>query len=66
MEADGLVRSEWRPSTDGADQRVYRLTPKGRRSLKNSVQAFANARDSFALFVKQYELATNRPPKPRR
>jgi len=58
LEADGLVRSEWRSSTEGAAQRVYSLTPKGRRSLKQSVRTFADARDSFGLFVRQYEKAT--------
>lgn len=65
LEADGLVRSEWRPSKEGAAQRVYRLTPKGRRSLRKSVQAFADARDSFGFFVKQYEQAVGSSSKPR-
>lgn len=66
LEADGLVRSEWRASKEGAAQRVYSLTAKGRRSLKKSVRVFADARDSFGLFVNQYEKAAGNSSKQRK
>jgi PadR family transcriptional regulator PadR len=33
LRRDGLVKTEWRESTDGPPRRYYELTPEGRRAL---------------------------------
>lgn len=43
LRRDGLVRTEWRESTDGPPRRYYELTAEGRRALT----AFRNEWTSF-------------------
>ena len=47
LRRDGLVKTEWRESTDGPPRRDYELTPDGRRALA----AFHNEWTTFRAAV---------------
>jgi PadR family transcriptional regulator len=50
LRRDGLVKTEWRESTDGPPRRYYELTAEGRRALaafKNEWTTFRGAVDAI-------------------
>jgi PadR family transcriptional regulator PadR len=50
LRRDGLVKTEWRESTDGPPRRYYELTGEGRRALagfKNEWVSFRGAVDGI-------------------
>ncbi len=50
LRRDGLVKTEWRESTDGPPRRYYELTAEGRRALtafKNEWTSFRGAVDGI-------------------
>ena len=50
LRRDGLVKTEWRESTDGPPRRYYELTAEGRRALiafKNEWMSFRGAVDGI-------------------
>jgi PadR family transcriptional regulator len=50
LRRDGLVRTEWRESTEGPPRRYYQLTAEGRRALsafKNEWTSFRGAVDGI-------------------
>ena len=50
LRRDGLVKTEWRESTDGPPRRYYELTAEGRRALlafKNEWTGFRGAVDGI-------------------
>jgi len=50
LRRDGLVKTEWRESTDGPPRRYYELTGDGRRALtafKNEWTSFRGAVDGI-------------------
>jgi PadR family transcriptional regulator len=50
LRRDGLVKTEWRESTDGPPRRYYELTADGRRALtafKNEWTSFRGAVDTI-------------------
>ena len=50
LRRDGLVKTEWRESTDGPPRRYYELTAEGRRALtvfKNQWTGFRRAVDGI-------------------
>ncbi|HEX9094821.1 MAG TPA: PadR family transcriptional regulator [Candidatus Dormibacteraeota bacterium] len=50
LRRDGLVKTEWRESTDGPPRRYYELTADGRRALtvfKNEWSGFRGAVDGI-------------------
>jgi PadR family transcriptional regulator PadR len=50
LRRDGLVKTEWRESTDGPPRRYYELTVEGRRALsifKNEWTGFRGAVDGI-------------------
>jgi PadR family transcriptional regulator PadR len=50
LRRDGLVKTEWRESTDGPPRRYYELTAEGRRALtvfKNEWAGFRGAVDGI-------------------
>ena len=50
LRRDGLVKTEWRESTDGPPRRYYELTAEGRRALnafKNEWTSFRGAVDKI-------------------
>ncbi len=54
LEADGLVRSEWRAELPGAAKRTYELTEDGRRVLDEWALALARARERITVFLDRY------------
>ena len=47
MEQKDLLSSEWEPSDNGPDRRVYMVTPEGREALAQAVADLALARDQL-------------------
>lgn len=50
LRRDGLVKTEWRESTDGPPRRYYELTAEGRRALtgfRNEWTSFRGAVDGI-------------------
>ena len=47
MEQKDLLSSEWEPSDNGPDRRVYMVTPEGREALVQAVADLALARDQL-------------------
>ncbi len=50
LRRDGLVKTDWRESTDGPPRRYYELTAEGRRALtafKNEWTSFRGAVDKI-------------------
>ena len=55
LEAGGLVRSTWQPSTGGPDRRTYELTQVGSRLLDRWADSLREVRDVIARFSERYE-----------
>jgi PadR family transcriptional regulator PadR len=56
LRRDGLVKTEWRESTDGPPRRYYELTGDGRRALtafKNEWMSFRGAVDAILQEAKK-------------
>jgi poly-beta-hydroxybutyrate-responsive repressor len=54
LEADGLVRSRWQPSSTGPARRIYELTRPGMEELHRHAKALASARDTLGVFLSRY------------
>jgi poly-beta-hydroxybutyrate-responsive repressor len=54
LEAEGLVRSAWHPSTAGPDRRIYELTRAGTEELHRRAKEFAHARELLGVFLSRY------------
>ena len=65
LEADGLVRSAWEPSSAGPDRRIYQLTRKGMEELHRHVKELLRARDTLGVFLSRYAefVSLERPPE---
>lgn len=48
MEQKDLLSSEWEPSDNGPDRRVYMVTESGREALKHAVADLRLARDQLS------------------
>ena len=54
LEAEGLLRSVWRPGGGvGPDRRVYSLTDEGLDELERDSEALANVRDALDTFFER-------------
>jgi PadR family transcriptional regulator PadR len=51
----GWLQSRWMDSVSGPRRRLYRVTPKGRRSLDELAALITGLRDSHAAFLHEYE-----------
>ena len=60
LDDDGWVSSAWTSSAVGPRRRSYRLTPKGRRTLRDLATIIAATRDAHDRFLMVYA------PRPRR
>jgi DNA-binding PadR family transcriptional regulator len=58
FEQRGLVRSDWVGGGPGPERRVYRLTRKGSRQLRDEVQALRPLFDALGDFFEQYAHAS--------
>jgi poly-beta-hydroxybutyrate-responsive repressor len=54
LEADGLVRSAWEPSSEGPDRRIYELTRGGMEELHAQAKALLETREVLSLFLSRY------------
>jgi PadR family transcriptional regulator, regulatory protein PadR len=54
LEADGLVRSAWEPSSAGPDRRIYQLTRKGMEELHRHAKELLRARETLGVFLSRY------------
>ncbi len=55
LEERGLLRSEWREGKSGPAQRVYRITPRGRRRLEEWTQALKERVGLLTRFIEMCE-----------
>ncbi len=60
MDEDGLIQSQWEPSTLGPARRTYVLTNAGRESLASEVGSLAEAMRAMEAFRRRYRLAVDR------
>jgi PadR family transcriptional regulator PadR len=58
MEQEGLVRSEWEPSTSGPARRTYTLTAEGRDGLDAWAGALADAERLLGQYRRRYRAVT--------
>jgi PadR family transcriptional regulator, regulatory protein PadR len=52
LENRGLLAAEWKPSDTGRESKFYRLTPKGRRQLKDEASSWLRLTEAIALILK--------------
>ena len=57
LEHDGWVSSTWAKSDIGPRRRAYRVTPEGRRGLREMAAAIAATRDVHNRLLRHYESA---------
>ena len=55
LEAEGIVRSEWRADLPGPAKRTYELTDAGRRLLDRWAEALREAQGVIARFLDRYD-----------
>jgi len=55
MDEDGLVRSEWTPSTTGPARRTYALTSEGRDWLDALAGALAEVSRALGSYQRRYQ-----------
>lgn len=54
MEDDGLVDSSWEDSSRGPDRRVYRITERGRQTLRAEAEALNEVLLHMATFIRRH------------
>ena len=57
LEDDGWVSSSWTESEIGPRRRAYRITPAGRKGLRELAEVIAATRDIHDAFLRGYEAA---------
>lgn len=57
MERHNLLTSEWEPSTNGPDRRVYLMTDLGRAARAEAIEALRLARDRLTAALEQVSQA---------
>jgi len=66
LEREGLVHSEWEPSTEGPQRRRYELTRAGHEHLHRLAKALAATRETLERFLSRYgEFVSLRPSRGR-
>jgi PadR family transcriptional regulator, regulatory protein PadR len=55
LEADGYVRSGWKPSETGPQRRIYEITRAGSEELHRRAQTVASAQDVTGAFLSRYQ-----------
>ena len=66
LEREGLVHSEWEPSTEGPQRRCYELTRAGHEQLHRLAKSVAAARTTLDLFLSRYGEFVSLAPAPSR
>jgi PadR family transcriptional regulator PadR len=54
LEAGGLVRSAWQPSSAGPDRRIYELTRAGMEELHRRAKELARTQETLSIFLSRY------------
>ena len=52
LENRGLLTAEWKASDTGRESKFYRLTPKGRRQLKEEAASWLRLTEAIGLILK--------------
>jgi transcriptional regulator len=52
LENRGLLTAEWKMSDTGRESKFYRLTPKGRRQLKEEAASWLRLTEAIGLILK--------------
>ena len=52
LENRGLLIAEWKPSDTGRESKFYRLTPKGRKQLKEAAASWLRLTEAIELILK--------------
>jgi transcriptional regulator len=52
LENRGLLAAEWKMSDTGRESKFYRLTPKGRRQLKEEAASWLRLTEAIGLILK--------------
>ena len=55
LENRGLLTADWKMSDTGRESKFYRLTPKGRKQLKEEAASWLRLTDAIALILKHAE-----------
>lgn len=55
LEKRGLLAADWKPSNTGRESKFYRLTPKGRRQLKEEAASWQRLANAIGLILKSAE-----------
>lgn len=61
LEQERLVHSDWADSAGGPERRVYRLTSKGARELKDEAQLLHQLLEALQVFFKHYDQPSASP-----
>ena len=51
LENRGLLSAEWKETETGREAKFYRLTPKGRRQLKDETESWARLTGAIGLIL---------------
>jgi PadR family transcriptional regulator, regulatory protein PadR len=51
LENRGLLSSEWKATDTGRDAKFYRLTPRGRKQLKDETESWARLTGAIGLIL---------------
>jgi transcriptional regulator len=55
LENRGLLSADWKMSDTGREAKFYRLTPKGRRELKEQAASWLRLTEAIGLILKPIE-----------
>ncbi len=55
LEAEGLVRSAWEPSSTGPRRRIYQLRRAGMEELHRQAKSIATTTEALEVFLSRYE-----------
>jgi transcriptional regulator len=51
LESRGLLTAQWKATDTGRDAKFYRLTPKGRKQLKDETESWARLTGAIGLIL---------------
>jgi poly-beta-hydroxybutyrate-responsive repressor len=66
LEREGLVHSEWEPSSEGPQRRRYELTRAGHEQLHRLAKSLAETRETLDRFLSRYGEFASLAPEPSR
>jgi poly-beta-hydroxybutyrate-responsive repressor len=60
MDEEGLLASQWEPSSTGPARRIYTLTPEGRAQLSTMTSRLSDTIDVLTYFLERYDGAVRK------